>query len=44
MKKSIEKLTKSSQSYAEKLYAEAQQNNEDAKNDESDDDVNGEDE
>ena len=39
MKNSIEELTKASQSFAEKLYAEAQQNNESAKNDESTDDV-----
>ena len=39
MKNSIEELTKASQSFAEKLYAEAQQNNESAENDESNDDV-----
>ena len=39
MKNSIEELTKASQSFAEKLYAEAQQNNESAENDESTDDV-----
>ncbi|MBO71389.1 MAG: molecular chaperone DnaK [Actinobacteria bacterium] len=39
MKNSIEELTKASQSFAEKLYAEAQQNNENAENDESNDDV-----
>ena len=39
MKNSIEELTKASQSFAEKLYAEAQQNNETAENDESNDDV-----
>ena len=37
MKNSIEELTKASQSFAEKLYAEAQQNNESAENDESTD-------
>ena len=42
MKNSIEELTKASQSFAEKLYAEAQQNNESAENDESDDVVDGE--
>ena len=42
MKNSIEELTKASQSFAEKLYAEAQQNNEPAENDESDDVVDGE--
>ena len=43
MKNSIEELTKASQSFAEKLYAEAQQNNESAENDESNDDfVDGE--
>ena len=36
---SIEELTKASQAFAEKLYAEAQQNNESAENDESTDDV-----
>ena len=39
IKNSIEELTKASQSFAEKLYAEAQQNNESAENDESTDDV-----
>ena len=39
MKNSIEELTKASQSFAEKLYAEAQQNNESAENNESTDDV-----
>ncbi len=39
MKNSIEELTKASQSFAEKLYAETQQNNESAENDESTDDV-----
>ena len=39
MKNSIEELTKASQSFAEKLYAEAQQNNESAEKDESNDDV-----
>ncbi len=39
MKNSIEELTKASQSFAEKLYAEAQQNNKSAENDESTDDV-----
>ena len=39
MKNSIEELTKASQSFAEKLYAEAQQNNESAENDESNHDV-----
>ena len=39
MKNSIEELTKASQSFAEKLYAEAQQNNESTENDESTDDV-----
>jgi len=39
MKNSIEELTKASQSFAEKLYAEAQQNNESAENDEYNDDV-----
>ena len=39
MKNSIEELTKASQSFAEKLYAEAQENNESAENDESTDDV-----
>ena len=39
MKNSIEELTKASQSFAEKLYAEAQQNNKSAENDESNDDV-----
>ncbi len=39
MKNSIEELTKASQSFAEKLYAEAQQNNENVENDESNDDV-----
>ena len=39
MKNSIEELTKARQSFAEKLYAEAQQNNESAENDESNDDV-----
>ena len=39
MKNSIEELTKASQSFAEKLYAEAQQSNENAENDESNDDV-----
>ena len=39
MKNSIEELTKASQSFAEKLYAESQQNNESAENDESNDDV-----
>ena len=39
MKNSIEELTKASQSFAEKLYAEAQQNNQSAENDESNDDV-----
>ena len=39
MKNSIEELTKSSQSFAEKLYAEAQENNQAAENNESSDDV-----
>ena len=39
MKNSIEELTKASQSFAEKLYAEAQQNNQATENDESTDDV-----
>ena len=39
MKNSIEELTKASQSFSEKVYAEAQQNNENAENDESNDDV-----
>ena len=39
MKNSIEELTKSSQSFAEKLYAEAQENNQAVENNESSDDV-----
>ena len=39
MKNSIEELTKASQSFAEKLYAEAQQNNEVSENEEANDDV-----
>ena len=39
MKNSIEELTKASQSFAEKLYAEAQQNSQATENDESTDDV-----
>ena len=39
MKNSIEELTKASQSFAEKLYAEAQQNNEVSENEETNDDV-----
>ena len=39
MKNSIEELTKSSQSFAEKLYAEAQENNQNSENNESSDDV-----
>jgi molecular chaperone DnaK len=44
MKNSIEELTKASQSFAEKLYAEAQQNNEVSENEEAntDDVVDGE--
>jgi len=44
MKNSIEELTKASQSFAEKLYAEAQQNNEASENEEAntDDVVDGE--
>ena len=39
MKNSIEELTKASQSFAEKLYAEAQQSNEVSENEEANDDV-----
>jgi len=39
MKNSIEELTKASQSFAEKLYAEAQQDNQATENEESNDDV-----
>jgi len=39
MKNSIDELTKASQSFAEKLYAEAQQNNEVSENEEANDDV-----
>ena len=39
MKNSIEELTKASQSFAEKLYAEAQQDNQSTENEESNDDV-----
>ena len=39
MKNSIEELTKASQSFAEKLYAEAQQSNEVSENEETNDDV-----
>ncbi len=39
MKNSIEELTKTSQSFAEKLYAEAQQDNQSTENEESNDDV-----
>ena len=39
MKNSIEELTKASQSFAEKLYAEAEQNNQATENNESTDDV-----
>ena len=39
IKNSIEELTKASQSFAEKLYAEAQQNNEVSENEEANDDV-----
>ncbi len=39
MKNSIEELTKASQSFAEKLYTEAQQNNQATENDDSTDDV-----
>ena len=39
MKNSIEGLTKASQSFAEKLYAEAQQDNQATENEESNDDV-----
>jgi molecular chaperone DnaK len=38
MKNSIEELTKASQSFAEKLYSEAQQNNQASENEESNDD------
>ena len=39
MKNSIEELTKASQSFAEKLYAEAQQDNQSTENEESNEDV-----
>ena len=39
MKNSVEELTKASQSFAEKLYAEAQQSNEVSENEETNDDV-----
>ena len=39
MKNSIEELTKASQSFAEKLYAEAQQSNEVSENEEANDDI-----
>ena len=39
IKNSIEELTKASQSFAEKLYAEAQQDNQATENEESNDDV-----
>ena len=39
MKSSVEELTKASQSFAEKLYAEAQQDNQATENEESNDDV-----